>query len=92
MLKAVRDPNAQLFEEIFQIIARELPPIPRFDEEGNSEIRQEIPTEPLCVTTVLYEDEIGNIRPIITDEDIAWVAQQDQQQSEWSKLTGWEPT
>ncbi|SEL45021.1 hypothetical protein [Halomonas daqiaonensis] len=74
-LNAVHDPNAQLFEEVFQHIEAELPPLPDFSGGDVVNVRQTIPEDPLCVTTVLYEDEVGDIRPVITDEDREWIAQ-----------------
>lgn len=74
-LRAVFDTNAQLFEELLKSIEAELPPLPRFSSDGISYFSQQIPNRPLCVTTVLYEDGAGNIRPVVTDEDRAWVEQ-----------------
>ncbi|UCO97517.1 hypothetical protein LF844_23105 [Metapseudomonas lalkuanensis] len=74
-LNAVSDPNAQLFEELFNNLEADLPPLPRFSVEGASYVPQRIPNDPLCITTVLYEDDAGNIRPVVTDEDRAWVRQ-----------------
>lgn len=74
-LNAVSDPNAQLFEEIFKNLEADLPPLPRFSAAGVAGVSQRIPNDPLCVTTVLYEDDAGNIRPVVTDEDRAWVGQ-----------------
>ncbi|SDU21099.1 hypothetical protein SAMN05216296_2420 [Pseudomonas pohangensis] len=76
-LDAVFMPSAGLFESIFQNLEQELPPMPSFSGEGCTQIRQVIPQDPLCVTTVLYEDEVGNIRAIISDEDREWVMQQE---------------
>lgn len=76
-LNTLYQPEAQIFEGVFQQIEAELPPLPRFSDDDFIEVPQTIPQDPLCVTTVLYEDEAGNIRPIITDEDRAWVAQQE---------------
>lgn len=75
-LNAVYTPSAELFEDIFKNIERELPPL--FKGEDFSPIHQTIPQDPLCVTTVLYEDGVGNIRAIITDEDRAWVRVQEE--------------
>jgi len=74
-LNAVSDPNAQLFEQIFKNIEADLPPLPRFSGEDVSYVSQRISDDPLCVTTVLYEDGAGNIRPVVTDEDRAWIEQ-----------------
>lgn len=72
-LNAVYTPSAQLFEDVFKYVEHELPPILDLSGEDYKLINQTIPQDPLCVTTVLYEDEVGNIRPIITDEDREWV-------------------
>lgn len=75
---AHRDPNAQLFEELFRLIESELPPRYNFtQEEGNSE-QLKLPQDPLCCTTLLYENEFGNIRPIITKEDAVWAKEQEE--------------
>ncbi len=78
LLSTVRDPDAQLFENMFQNIENELPPIPRFEDGHCTDVRQRIPVNPLCVTTVLYEDEAGAVRPIVSDEDVAWVKEQEE--------------
>lgn len=74
-LSAVHDPSAQLFEEMFKNIENDLPPIPSFSDGGHAAVKQAVPQDPLCVVTVLFEDELGNIRPIITDEDREWIKQ-----------------
>jgi len=77
-LNSVYTPDAQLFEEVFKNIEQELPPKFNISSEDYELIHQAIPKDPLCVTTVLYEDEVGNIRPIITDEDREWVRLQEE--------------
>ncbi|WP_147411102.1 hypothetical protein [Pseudomonas cavernicola] len=77
-LNSVYTPYAQLFEDVFKSIEQELPPIFNLSSEDCGLIHQAIPQDPLCVTTVLYEDEVGNIRPIITDEDREWVRLQEE--------------
>lgn len=72
-LNAVHDPHAQLFEEMFENIESELPAISDFSGGECKPVKQYLPIDPLCVTTVLYEDDDGVIRAIITDEDRAWV-------------------
>jgi len=73
---AVSDPHAQLFGNIFKNLEHELPPIPKFDPMGNNiGVPQQVPDVPLCVTTVLYEDNRGDIRPIISQADIEWLAE-----------------
>jgi len=79
-LNAVADSNAQLFEEVFRGVESELPPLPDFSGAEFRAIPQKLPQDPLCVTTVLYEDEFGNIRPIINDEDRAWIDRQERAQ------------
>jgi hypothetical protein len=76
-LTAVKDPNAGLFEEMFKNLERDLPPTPDFSTEDSRAIYQKIPADPLCAITILYEDEGGNIRPIITDDDNAWFVEQE---------------
>jgi hypothetical protein len=76
LLQTVYDPNSQLFEEMFKNIESELSQIPDFSGEEYRSVPQQLPKDPLCVVTILYEDELGNIRPIITDEDREWLAEQ----------------
>jgi hypothetical protein len=76
-LQAIADPNAHLFEEIFKNIEAELPPVADVSGAEFKAVKQKIPDDPLCVTTVLYEDDHGNIRPIISEEDKQWVANQE---------------
>ena len=74
-LNAIYDSNAQIFEDVFKAIESELPPIPNYSSLTCEYTQLKLPENPLCVTTVLYEDEIGRIRPIITDKDRDWIAQ-----------------
>jgi hypothetical protein len=76
-LSAINDPNTHLFEEVFKNIEAELPPLPEFFGSGYKAAPQKIPNNPLCVITTLYEDEHGNIRPIVTDKDRRWIAEQE---------------
>ena len=73
MLKAVDNPGA-LFSEMFKNLETDLPPQMQQNGDELFGVKQRIPQDPLCSVTVLYEDEDGNIRPIITDEDRAWIA------------------
>lgn len=73
-LNAVYEQNNQLFEDVFGSLEFDLPPVPIFLSAGYQSIKQTLPDAPLCVTTVLYEDGDGGIRPIITDEDREWIA------------------
>jgi hypothetical protein len=77
MLKAVYDSDPQLFEELFRHIESDLPPTLDFSGPEFKANKQKLPNDPLCVTTVLYESTEGHIRPIITDEDRSWIAQQE---------------
>jgi hypothetical protein len=72
-LSAVSDPNAQLFEELFRNIESELAAQTTTAMVGAPKLAM----NPLCVTTVLYEDDDGSIRPIITNDDREWVAAQE---------------
>ncbi|MCM2972899.1 hypothetical protein [Larsenimonas suaedae] len=74
-LNTLNDPNAQLFEEVFKSVEDELPLLPDFSGPEPIAVQQKIPNDPLCVVTTLYEDESGNIRPIITEKDREWVSQ-----------------
>ncbi|MDT0633952.1 hypothetical protein [Spectribacter hydrogenoxidans] len=76
-LRAVMDSKSGLFEDMFANIENELPPLTDFRGEEVASIKQKIPSDPLCVVTTLYEDENGNITPVVTDEDRAWVRQQE---------------
>lgn len=78
-LKLITNPTAQLFEEIFKSLETELPPLPDFSGAEYRKVKQTVPDDPLCVTTILYEDEHGNIRPIITEADKQWAAHQEEQ-------------
>ena len=75
-LDGVMDPNDHLFED-FRDLETELPPLLDFSHGEGRALAQKLPADPLCVVTVLYEDESGNIRPIITDKDREWVAAQE---------------
>jgi hypothetical protein len=76
-MSAVTDPNAQLFEEMFQNIEAELPDVLTMSSTELQNVKQVLPADPLCVVTTLYEDEQCDIRPIITDEDREWVRGQE---------------
>lgn len=77
-LNVVNDPNAQMFEDMFKNLEADLPPLPDFSIDDYRETKQKIPTDPLCVVTVLYEDEQGHMRPIVTEEDKQWVTRQEE--------------
>jgi hypothetical protein len=72
--QAVRDPESQLFEEVFGELESALPPIPDFRSGKAKE--QCFSDDPFCVRTIVYEDEAGNGRAIVTDEDRQWLADQ----------------
>jgi hypothetical protein len=73
---SVGDPNARLFEELFRRLEAGLLPAPDFSSEGGT-LPQKLPVDPLCVTTILYEDDRGNIRPIISADDRAWAMERE---------------
>jgi len=75
-LSMISLPAAQLFEDVFKTIENELPPIFDISDDDREVTHQTIPKSPLCVITVLYEDEDGSIRPIISDEDREWFRSQ----------------
>lgn len=72
--QAVGDPDSLLFEEVFCEMENELPPINDF-LSGQTK-QQKFSIDPLCVRTIVFEDEAGNCRAIITDEDRQWLAEQ----------------
>ena len=76
-LSAVNDPNVGLFNDMFKNIEHELPLIPDFSSADSKGVVQNLPDDPLCSVTILYEDEAGAIRPIITDEDNRWFVEQE---------------
>ena len=73
-LNVIYDLNAQVFEEVFKAIELELPSIPNYSSLTCDYTQLKLPENPLCVTTVLYEDEFGRIRPIITDKHTESIA------------------
>jgi hypothetical protein len=60
--------------------------LPDFSSSDYQYIQQIIPNDPLCVITVLYEDETGKIRTIITDEDREWVTQHEKMLQQVSQM------
>ncbi len=77
LLNAISNPNANLFEDMFVNLESELPPAMRFSNGDVVEEAQKLPDDPLCVVTTLYEDEQGNITPVVTDSDREWVREQE---------------
>ncbi|TLS68635.1 hypothetical protein FEF65_02715 [Mariprofundus erugo] len=76
-VREVFDPNAMMFEELFEEIERNLPSVISFDYGGQATHKpQKIPGDPLCVTTILCEDTLGNIRPILSQADMDWLSRQ----------------
>ena len=76
-MNEVYDPSAQLFEEMFKNIEANLPNHLGCCEVSEHSVPNYLPIDPLCVITMIYEDESNNCRPIITDEDREWVALQE---------------
>ena len=77
LLNSINDPNTNLFEDMFSNLESELPPVMRFHNGDVVEEPQKLPEDPLCVVTTLYEDEQGNITPVVTDSDREWVREQE---------------
>jgi hypothetical protein len=76
-LNAIADPNASLFEEMFANLEADLPPLMSVRDGEFVGDKQRLPSDPLCVVTVLYEDDQGVITPIVTDADRAWIREQE---------------
>lgn len=76
-VSAVHEPAVRLFEELLQNLAAELPPVMEFRGGDPVPRKQALPEEPLCVATVLYEDEVGTVRAIVSDEDRIWALDQE---------------
>lgn len=74
---AVTDPNAQLFEEMFKNIESELPDVFAAPSAEPQRVKQVLPPNPLCIVTLLHEDEQCNIRPIISADDREWLVKQE---------------
>jgi len=68
----IHNKDAQLFEEVFHLVVNDLPPVLVFDESGHREQKQVIPEDPLCITTILHENDVGEIRSIVSEEDREW--------------------
>lgn len=76
-LHAFNDPNSQLFEEIFLYVEKELPPVFDFTRSEKAQaIKQSLPPNPLCITTLLAEDHAGCVRPIVGEDDREWFRRQ----------------
>ena len=73
-LDAVHNTQSGVFEDMFEYLESNLPEQPMFTSTGLRAEPQRLPKDPLCVTTILCETDTGEIRPMITDEDKAWVA------------------
>ena len=78
LLNSVYDPAADLFENMFNNLEAELPPVMKVVGTEAVEESQSLPEDPLCVITVLYEDERGRTTPIVNESDREWVAHQEQ--------------
>ncbi len=69
--KAMNDPNSMLFEEVLNQIEAALPRITDF--ERGVTIKQKFSEQPLCVQTIVFEDDAGACRAIVTAEDKQWL-------------------
>lgn len=72
--RAARVMDLQLFEEVFNNLEKELPPVPDFLNDQTK--THKFSNNPLCARTIVFEDEAGNCRAIVTDEDEQWLAEQ----------------
>ncbi len=72
--RAARVMDLQLFEEVFGELEKALPSLPGF-LNGQTK-KPTFPNDPLCARTIVFEDEAGNCRAIVTDEDEQWLAEQ----------------
>lgn len=66
-INMVNDPNAELFEDVFQDLESGFPPllIPRSGESKLADRKQMVPQDPLSVRTILFEDEFGRISTML---------------------------
>jgi len=65
--------GAMAFQELFRALEDGLPKLPTFLGGGGHIARaQSLGSDPLFLWTILYEDEGGEIRPIISSEDRTW--------------------
>jgi len=72
-IQSFYDKSSALFDELFAHIENQLPAITDYTQEETKLIPQRLPSDPLCVTTLLCEDEQGSRRAIVTDEDRKWL-------------------
>jgi hypothetical protein len=71
------DPNSVLFEELFTRLELKLPATIDYQSAEPKEVPQKLPDDPLCISTLVIEDALGNRRSIVTDEDRAWLEEND---------------
>jgi hypothetical protein len=72
-IHAFYDQNSVLFNELFEHIERQLPPTIGLSQKVLKTLPQKLPSVPLCISTLVFEDEMGNRRAIVTDEDRKWL-------------------
>lgn len=72
-IHAFYDQNSVLFNELFVHIEGQLPPTIDFSHNVPKALPQKLPSDPLCISTLIIEDEMGNRRAIVTDEDRKWL-------------------
>lgn len=70
---AVRNLFIQNPDIFFNEIEKSLPPLLSLDYRNMYSEKQKIPQKPLYVLTQVYEDEDGNLHPIITLDDQKWL-------------------
>lgn len=61
----LRENMGWVYEEVYQRLEKQMPPLPKFTESETVWIKQKIPQNPLMVCTALIEDIEGNITPQI---------------------------
>jgi hypothetical protein len=70
MVRNFFDQNPDLF---FNKLENDLPPLLNLDYQNMSKSKQKIPQNPLYVITQIYEEEDGNLHPIVTLDDQNWL-------------------
>lgn len=72
-IQAFNDKGSGLFSEMIDHLESMLPKIADYSEIEAKFISQKLSGEPLCVSTLICEDETGNRRAIVNDDDRQWL-------------------
>ena len=72
-IQTFHNESTVLFEELFHHLENKLPKLVDFSREEPRSFAQKLPTERLCVQTLVAEDAKGYRRSITTDEDRLWL-------------------